>query len=124
MPFRSSLADIELKPSVFHSRTPPCGRAVRPSERPSTRITARDDDENRLEIKFPREARESSLSGSPPIDQYAEPDDSFHPHALQRPGIFHRAEASTSIADWPRTEAGASRVPRSGRRDVGIGPFR
>ncbi len=96
MPFRSSLADIEWKPSVFHSRTPP-GRAVRPSERPSTRITARDGDENRLEIKFLREARESWLSGSPPIDQYAGPDDSFHPHALQRLGIFHWAEASTSI---------------------------
>src|SRR5271157_3417587 len=97
MPFRLSLADIELKPSVFHSRTPPRGRAVRPSERPSTRITARDDDENRLEIKFHREANESWLSGSPPIDQYTEPDDSFHPHALQLRGIFHWAEASTSM---------------------------
>jgi hypothetical protein len=64
MPFRSSLADIELKPSVFHSRTPR-SQAVRPNERPSTRITARDDDENRLEIKFLLEARESWLSGSP-----------------------------------------------------------
>lgn len=64
MPFRSSLADIESKPFVFHSRTSR-GRAVRPSEHPSTRITARDDDENRLEIKFLREARESWLSGSP-----------------------------------------------------------
>jgi len=65
MPFRSSLADIELTPSVFHSRTPPRGRAVRPSERPITRITARAGDENRLEIKFLREAMESWLSGSP-----------------------------------------------------------
>jgi len=97
MPFRSSLADIEWKPSVFHSRTPPRGRAVRPSERPSTRITARDGDENRLEIKFLREARESWLSGSLFINHYAEPDDSFHPDAPQRPGIFHLAEASISM---------------------------
>jgi len=49
----------------FSFPNPPRGRAVRPSERPSTRITARDDDENRLEIKFLRETRESWLSGSP-----------------------------------------------------------
>ncbi len=96
MPFRSSLADIELQPSVFHSRTPR-GRAVRPSERPSTRITARDDDENRLEIKFLREAMESWLSGNLFINHYAEPDDSFHPDAPQCPGIFQWAEASISM---------------------------
>jgi len=62
MPFRSSLADIEWKPSGFHSRTPRC-RAVRPSERPNIRITARDDDENRQEIKFLREAREINGQG-------------------------------------------------------------
>jgi hypothetical protein len=73
------------------------GRAVRPSERPSTRITARGGDENRLEIKFLREARESWLSGSRLTELYAEPDDSFHPDASQHPGIFHGAEASISM---------------------------
>ncbi len=87
MPFRSSLADIEWKPSVFHSRTPRDG-AVRPSERPSTRITACSHDENRLEIKFLRAARESWLSGSPLTEQYAKPDDSFHSNASHGPGIF------------------------------------
>jgi hypothetical protein len=89
MPFRSSLADIESKPSVFHPEPPLRGRAVRPSERPNTRITARDDDENRLEIKFHCEARESWLAGSPLIDHYAEPDVSFHRDAAQRPGISY-----------------------------------
>ncbi len=64
MPFRSSLADIELKPFVFHSRSSR-GRAVRPGERPTTRITARAAAENSLEIKFLSEAMESWLSGSP-----------------------------------------------------------
>jgi hypothetical protein len=64
MPFRSSLADIELKPFVFHSQTSG-DRAVLPSKPLNTRITARVSDENRLEIKFLHEPRESWLSDSP-----------------------------------------------------------
>jgi len=81
----------------FFIPEPVCGRAVRPSEHPSTRITARAGDENRLEIKFLREARESWLSGNRLIELYAEPDDSFHKDASQHPGIFHWAEASISL---------------------------
>ncbi len=62
MPFRSSLADIESNASVFHSRTPP-RPGCPPDDRPSTRITARAGDENRLEIKFLREAREINGQG-------------------------------------------------------------
>ena len=84
MPFRSSLADIELQPFVFHSRTPR-DRAVRPSEHPTTRITARGRDENRLEIKFLREAMESWLARSPLTWIYAEADISFHPNSGAAP---------------------------------------
>jgi hypothetical protein len=49
----------------FSSPNFPRGRAVRPSELPNTRITARADDENKLEIRFLREARESLALGQP-----------------------------------------------------------
>jgi hypothetical protein len=50
MPFRWSLADIELNPFVFHSQSSD-DRAVRPIERPDISIPAHVDDENRLKNK-------------------------------------------------------------------------
>ncbi len=97
MPFRPPPADIELTPSVFHSRTPLRDRAVRPKERLTTRITTRAGDENRLEIKILREARPSWLAENSFTVHYADPDDSFHPHPLLRLGISYSTDASISM---------------------------
>jgi len=107
------------------------GWAVRPSKRPSTRITARAGDENRLKIKFLCEARESWLSGSRLTELYAEPDDSFHPDASQHPGILgmvqlqhvrrlHLGVAGVELATASEPPA---RKPRIwGRRPAGVDP--